>query len=291
MIAVPVRVSPVNVIAADQRVAGEKLAGGIGSESVDDVVHALRYADLVHDFAEQRRRRRGFLGRLDDDRVAAGEGGTDLPRHQQERQIPRRDDCDHALRHADRIIQRRAAVRRRHLERLGRHVLHHVGEDLEIRRAARDVDVLRQRVRLAGVGDFGVQELGEAPIDLVGHRVHEFAALRDVHAAPRPVERRVRGLHRGVDLRLARLGHHADQPIVHRRPVLESLARLRGDIFAVDEIEDLLLRHGEFSGSRFRRGPRWRMPTAPRRPLLPFRPRASRCWREARRRDWRPTVP
>jgi len=48
------------------------------------------------------------------------------------------------------------AVGCRHLERFGRDVLHDVGENLEVRRAARDVDVLGERMRLARVGDFRV---------------------------------------------------------------------------------------------------------------------------------------
>ena len=54
-----------------------------------------------------------------------------LPGHQQQRQVPRANDGDHA-------------ARRAHLKRFGGHVFDGVGEDFEVGRTTRDVDVRGQ---------------------------------------------------------------------------------------------------------------------------------------------------
>ena len=148
--------------AVDQRMLGQELAGRIRPEAVHDIVDALRHAGLVHHLAEQRGGQRRLLRRLDHHRVAAGERRADLPGHQQQRQVPRRDHRDHALRPAQAVVERALAVRRRQDEGLGRDVLHRVGEHLEIGGAARNVEVAGEARRLAGVEAFGGEEIVEA---------------------------------------------------------------------------------------------------------------------------------
>jgi hypothetical protein len=168
---------------------------------------------------------RRLFRRLDDDGVAAGERRADLPRHQQQRQVPRRDDADDALGLAHRIIQRALAVRRRHGEGLGGDALHRIGEHLEICGAARNVDMRGEAHRLAGVEALGGEEIVEAAVDLVGDGAEHIGALGHAHPAPRPVERGPGGAHGGVDLGLAALGHAADDAVVERAAVFPALAR------------------------------------------------------------------
>ena len=94
MMASPVRVSPVKVIASTSGMARQELAGRIGAETMHDVVDTGRHADGVHHLAEQRRGGRCLFGRLHHHGVAAGERGADLPRHEQQRQVPRADHRD-----------------------------------------------------------------------------------------------------------------------------------------------------------------------------------------------------
>jgi hypothetical protein len=82
-------------------------------------------------------------------------------------------------------------------------VLDGVGEDLEVGRAARDVDVRGQVRRLAGVGDLGLQEVVEAVVDLGDQAVEHGAALDHRQLAPGAVQRRLGGGHGGVHFGLA----------------------------------------------------------------------------------------
>jgi hypothetical protein len=54
--------------------------------------------------------------------------------------------------------------------------------------------------RLSGIGDFGLQEVVEATIDLVRNRVQQLAALREVHPSPRTGKRGACCAHCGVHL-------------------------------------------------------------------------------------------
>ena len=118
-----------------------------------------------------------------------------------------------------------------------------VGEEVEVGRAARDVNVRGERDRLAGVGDLGLEELVEALVDAGGDLEQQLAALRHRHLAPRALERPARRLDRGVDIGLARLVDHADHRVVERGAVFESLAERPLGILAVDEIQDLAIAH------------------------------------------------
>src|SRR5208282_2334912 len=222
--------------ASDERVLGQKLAGRVRPESVHDVVDALRHASLVHHLAEQSCGQRRLLRRLDDDRVAAGERRADLPRHQKQRQVPRRDDRDDALRPAEPVIDRALAVLRRHDEGLGRDPFDGVGEHFEIGGAARDVEVAGETRGLAGVEALGGEELLEPRDDAVGDPREDVGALGDRHLAPGAGERSWGGAAGRVDLRLATLGHAADDAVVERRAVFPALAGRALGENAVDEV-------------------------------------------------------
>ena len=177
--------------AVDEGVLGQELAGRTGPEAVHHVVDALRHAGVVHHLAEQSGGERRLLGRLDHHRVAAGQRRADLPGHQKQRQVPRRDDRDHALRPAQPVIDRAPAVRRRHDEGLGRHPFHGVGEHLEIRGAARDVEVAGEAGRLAGVEALGGEELVEAGVDSVGDLGENDRCARRRSSCPTVLQARI----------------------------------------------------------------------------------------------------
>jgi len=87
---------------------------------------------------------------------------------------------------------------------------------------------VRDGARLAGIVNFRVEKIIEAPIDLPCHCVQHVGALRQGQPAPRTRQCGTRGLHGGVDLVPPALGHGADQAAVHRRALVEVPLRLGG---------------------------------------------------------------
>ena len=90
----PTSVEPVKAIlsmsgCSTMRGAGAAVAG-------DDVEHAGGQADLGGDLGEGEGGERGELGGLDDDGVAGGERGRDLPGEHQQREVPGDDLADDA---------------------------------------------------------------------------------------------------------------------------------------------------------------------------------------------------
>ena len=69
--------------------------------AVDDVEHAVGDARLVEQLGEEDRRRGVLLGRLEDERVAARDGGREHPHRHHRREVERGDAGDHAERLAD----------------------------------------------------------------------------------------------------------------------------------------------------------------------------------------------
>ena len=90
----------VDVVVRDDRLAGRAGAG----EDVDD---AGRQVGLLADLGEQQRGQGSGLGRLEHDRVAAGQGRGDLPGQHQEREVPRDHLAGDAQRTAGRARSRR----------------------------------------------------------------------------------------------------------------------------------------------------------------------------------------
>ena len=193
----------VDVVVRGQRRARVAVAG-------DDVEHAVGQAGLLEQLAEAQRRERRLLGRLEDDRAAAGQRGPELPGRHQQREVPRDDLPDDA----DRLLEREGQVARPgwaqrerdrvalDLRRPARHVVEQVGGE-------RDVGDARDRHRLAVVERLEQRQLVAVLEDQVAEAVHDLAALGRRHAPPRAVlvEGRACGAHRAVDVLGAALGH------------------------------------------------------------------------------------
>ena len=116
----------------------------------DDVDDARRQLCLPKHVAEEERRQRRRLGRLQHDRVAGSKRGRDLPGEHQEREVPRDDLAADAER-------RRRAIRERVLE-----LVRPARVVEEVRRCERQVDVARLLDRLAAVQAFQHRELTRA---------------------------------------------------------------------------------------------------------------------------------
>ena len=90
--------------------ARQRLAGG-HAIALHDVEDARRHAGIDGEFGQPKHGVGGQLGGFQHDRVAGGERSADLPRGHHEREVPRRDRADHAVRlgdhHAEMIVPRR----------------------------------------------------------------------------------------------------------------------------------------------------------------------------------------
>ena len=205
-----------------------------------DVVDALRHATGVHHFAEQRRGRGRFLGRLADDGVAADQRRRGLPGQRQDGQVPGRDAGHHTQRLARGVVDQLAAVGQVGLEEVAVRCLAQVGKDAEVGDAAVHVQLARLRQGAAGVGDLGGQKVVEAPLDDVGHAVQGGRALLHRAAAPFAFNGLARRAHRAVHqggVGLVHLGQHAAG---ERADIVEG--PVGGDEGAVHVIADFLER-------------------------------------------------
>ena len=134
--------------------------------AVDDVEHAFRQPGLHQQLGEPHRHRWIALRRLEDEGVAAGERGRELPHRDHGREVERRDAGDDAERLAQReqIDAGSGALAEFALQ--------------QVRDAARELDHFESALDVAfGVGDglavLGGQELGEA-VELLLHELEEL---------------------------------------------------------------------------------------------------------------------
>ena len=120
--------------------------------------------------------------------------------------------------------------------------LHGIGEHPEILGAARDVDVARQRSRLAGVQTLGGEKFVETVEDAVGDLGEHIGALGDGHLAPGAFERRFGGAAGGVDFRPPAFRDAANNGVVERRAVLPAFAGRPLSERSVDEMRGVFTR-------------------------------------------------
>ncbi len=205
-------------VALDERGAGAAVAG-------DDVDDAGRQLGLAEDVAEEERRERRRLGRLEHDGVPGRERGRDLPGQHQQREVPRDDLAGDAER-------LRLAVRERVLELVGPA---RVVE--EVRRGERQVDVARLLDRLAAVQRLEHRELARALLQDARDPEEVLRALRAGQRRPAVLEGLARGRRRRAatssSRRLADLGERLLARGVDRRVGLLRLEPLAADEVAV----------------------------------------------------------
>ncbi len=123
----PVATEPVKLIAS-MRASVTSFSPTTEPRPIDEVEHAGRDAGAVDDVGERPGAARHQLGRLDHDAIAVGQRRRDLPGRNRDREIPRRDEADHAERLA-RDLHVDAGPHR--AEPLARHAQALLGEELE----------------------------------------------------------------------------------------------------------------------------------------------------------------
>ena len=196
----------------------EALADG-SPTAVDDVDHAVGDAGLDEELDEPLPERGCVRGRLEDDGVSGDERGRDLPGRDRDREVPRRNDADHADRHPDRHLELVRELGRGRLPEeapaFAAHVVAHVDRFLHVatRLGAHLPHLVRHEVRQFGlvVG----HKLREAVEDLAAFRRRDEPPLR---------ERLLRHLDRAIDVVGAGAREGADQLAVGRADRVEGLA-------------------------------------------------------------------
>ncbi|GAA2925547.1 hypothetical protein GCM10011428_48070 [Streptomyces violaceus] len=229
MIRRPVVVSPVNATFATRGLGGERLAR-FDTEAVDHVDHARR-EQVGDQFDDVEQADRGLLGRLDDDAVAGGQRGGQLPSGHQDREVPRDDLADHAQWLVE-VVRDRIGVDLRDAALLG---ADDAGEVPEVVHGQRDVGGQGLADRLAVLPGLGDRDLLEVFFQAVRDPVEDAGAFRGGRAAP-PVGRPVRGVQGEFDVGGGGAGHLTEDLAGHGGRVLEVAALDRGDEVTADEV-------------------------------------------------------
>ena len=201
--------------------------------AVDDVEDARRQSRLQHQLGKRHRHAGIALRRLEDEGVAAGDRGRELPHRDHRREIERRDAGDDAERLAHRIdIDAGAGA-------FGVFALHH------LRNAEREFDHFDAAQNIAfGVGNglamFAGQQFGQRII-VARHQFQELhqhtnAALR-IGVGPLRL-RRLGVLDGGPKLGLGGQRHLGLNFAGHRLEYVGRPARRALDLFAADEMSD-----------------------------------------------------
>ena len=236
----PVRLSPVNEISGTSGCLTSASPASSPSPWTRLNTPAGR-PGLLEDPGPQGRRQRRELRRLEDDRVAGGQRGSELPRLEHERRVPRRDEPGDADRLAVDVVELAAG----HLEGVVRLGDDQVGEEPEVLgRAAGLAERLGDRQ--AGVEALELGEPGVARLDDVGDAVQDPRALARQHPRPRALlERPPRRRDGPVDVRrLARCGVQV-RLVRHRVEDLERRTVRGVDVLAADVVLEAV---GEVGG-------------------------------------------
>ena len=208
----------------------------------DHVEHAGRKTDSGGEFGEGERRERCELGGLEDDGVPGGEGGRDLPREHQQREIPR-DDLPHD---PDRYLAGHLP-----LEQLCPACV-----VIEVPHDERDVDVPRLADRLPVVQGFQYGKQPGFPLQATGDRIQVAGAAVSREPAPGWKCQSRRG-HGGFHVRRASLCDPGQGPAGRRVHRLETCSVRRvvpGAPDPVREIPPVLLEPGIDGARRLGRG-------------------------------------
>ena len=237
-IRVPTAVEPVKAM---QATSGSSTSGSPTSAPVPVTTLTTpggRSSSAVSHHAQRRQRRQ--LARLDDDGVAGGDRGRDLPGHEQERIVERHDAADDAERLLDGEVH---LVGRHRRDRAAVRVARDLGVVVEAGGAPLDlVEVLD--ARLAALEREELGEAGAVFAHEAGGLVEELAALDRRHAFASGAERRRRHCDGAAHVLRRGLDDLVDH--LERGRVLDGAAlRLRAvDPLTVDEEMRVELFHG-----------------------------------------------
>ncbi len=214
----------------DIGVGGQGRAGRAGAgDDVDDTGRKVRLAD---DLGQEERGERRRLGRLEDDGVAGCQGGGELPRRHQQREVPRNDLPGHADR-------RHVAVGESVFELVGP-----AGVVEEMRRGEGDVDVARLLDRLAAVHGLDNRQHARLLLDQAGDAEDVLGALARCQLPPHLLIRAPRFLHGPVDVFGIGVGHMGQRLFRGRIDRLEPAFGVRLDELSADEEVVLRLQPG-----------------------------------------------
>src|SRR5918996_688235 len=197
--------------------------GACAAVSGDDVHDSGGKLGLAEDVAEEERRERRRLRRLEDDRVPGRERGRDLPGEHEEREVPGDDlagDTD------------------RTRPPVGEGVLELVRPARvveEVRRRERQVDVARLADGLASVERLEHRELARALLEDARDAEEVLRPLACREPGPAVLERVAGGPDREIDVLSARVGDVRELLLRRRAERRLELARARLDPLAPDE--------------------------------------------------------
>ena len=179
----------------DARVLDEGLTRD-SAGAVDEVHDAARDARLHHEIDQPDRRERRQLGRLDDDGVAGGERGRELPDRERQGRVPRDDRGDDADRLAHRVVEHLGLVQR---DGLAGEPVGPAREELQVLGGEHCL-AGGERERHAVVLGADAAELHRVLRHELGQAEQGLAALGRRRRRPATLERLPRGGHGGIDL-------------------------------------------------------------------------------------------
>ena len=180
---------------------------GRWSISGQQVHHAFREPRFQHQFANTQRRQRCLLCRLHHHGTAAGQRRPKFPRLHQKWKIPR-NNLPH---HTHGLVLRVGEVIAANGNRLPLILVRPSRVVAVARDGQRKIGCPRHVVRFAVVQRLKLCQLIGVLLDQIRQLVHQYAALRSAHLAPRAlVERRARCRHRLVHIRRVGLRHLRD---------------------------------------------------------------------------------
>ena len=207
-----------------------QILGNFSRHAVDEIEHAVRHTGIDEGADQLRRRRRGFLRRLDDDRAAGRKTCGDLAHDLVDREIPRRECRDRTDRLLDRDLVDAGAARRDHPS-IG--ALGFLGEPFD--------DVGRRHRLHFGFGQrlalLHRQQRRDFVVALAhdrGRLAHDLAAVEWRHCTP-DLEPLGSGLQRLVEIGAVGMRDGADHILGGRVEHGDGSARLARTPFAVDE--------------------------------------------------------
>ena len=181
---------------------------------------------------------RGLLGRLEDDSAAGGQGRSQLPRGQQQREVPGDDGADNAdwllAGVADKFVLRREG--NGYVEGAAFDLGRPTGHVAEVAGGERNVDGFGDGRRFAVVERFDFGQCAGIGFDQVGQAQQQTLTLVGAHLRPaRCFESLAGGFDGAVNVGLCGGRHGGEHGFVGRIEDFQGLAVAAGDPLAADQ--------------------------------------------------------